>query len=587
MPEVKRVVGRYEIVGRIGRGGMGVVHLARQPGLDRLVALKELVAIDTEDPTFAERFVREARVVGALSHPNIVTVFDYFEDDGTAFIAMEYLERGSLLPLVERLSFLQIVGVLEGVLAGLAHAHEEGVVHRDLKPANLLVTKRGTIKIADFGIAKALNLLGAQSLTATGIAVGSPTYMAPEQALANEIGPWTDLYSVGVIAYELLVGQLPFGGTDTPMSILWKHVHEPAPSPLSLNPSLDPRLAAWIERLLAKQPAQRPQSAPEAWDALEETAVDLLGERWRREADLPSDVGEAAVTPPARAATPPEVPPPPDIVAPLAEEPEPREEGPATDVPPTGEPSFERPPPAPSRSRPRRWIVGALAIALVGAAVAGVLVWRGHGSSSTKIVETFSNPSDSWFSPYDYGDSVGNLQDGGYLVRIKKADGWLDALDDFDPEKKDDPPGKSPLAPSDARLAVDATRLRGPDDNDFGLSCGNNAAGAGTAYYFLGISSDGYAAITSYSAGKTRILRDWKATPAVVGGSKTNKIVGECRGGRDGAPVRLRLTVNGREVARATDRRGFPVTFFGFHAGQGAHGSGLQVRFDNFSLERL
>ena len=126
MPDVKRVVGRYEIVGRIGKGGMGVVHLARQPGLDRLVALKELVAVDTEDPTFAERFVREARVAGALNHPNIVTVFDYFEDEGTAFIAMENLERGSLLPLVGRLSFVQIVGGLEAVLAGLAHAHEEG-----------------------------------------------------------------------------------------------------------------------------------------------------------------------------------------------------------------------------------------------------------------------------------------------------------------------------------------------------------------------------------------------------------------------------------------------------------------------------
>jgi serine/threonine protein kinase len=132
--------------------------------------------------------------------------------------------------------------------------------------------------------------------------------MAPEQALATEIGPWTDLYSVGVIAYELFVGQLPFGEADTPMSILWKHVHEPAPPPSSRNPSLDPRLAAWIEQLLAKQPALRPQTAAEAWGALEEISVDLLGERWRREAALPGDLDDAAVTPRALDPTPPATP---------------------------------------------------------------------------------------------------------------------------------------------------------------------------------------------------------------------------------------------------------------------------------------
>ena len=174
---------------------------------------------------------------------------------------MEYLSRGSLRRLMGRLSLAQIAGVLEAVLAGLAHAHAEGIIHRDLKPENLLVTTDGGIKIADFGIAKALHQT-ATHLTATGTTVGTPTYMAPEQAMARDIGPATDLYATGVIAYELLVGQVPFDGGETPIAVLWKHVHEPIPSPRSARPDLDVRLVDWLERMLAKAPADRPAAPP-------------------------------------------------------------------------------------------------------------------------------------------------------------------------------------------------------------------------------------------------------------------------------------------------------------------------------------
>ena len=321
--------------------------------------------------------------------------------------------------------------------------------------------------------------------------------------------------------------------------------------------------------------------------------MDLLGERWRREAAVPGDVDDAAVTPPPRAPTPaptpggrPEVPLPPETQAPHAEGREPPEERPETTGPPTSEPSFVWPHRAAAHRRPRRWIAGALAAALVGAAVVGVLLWRGGRSFSTKIVETFSDPSDSWFLPVDYGDAAGSFRDGGYLARIKQDEGWLDALDDFDPQKKGAAGGPSALAPSDAKLTVDATKLRGTGNHSFGLTCSNKAAGtAGTTYYYLEISSDGYAGITKHTPGKTRVLRDWNRAPAIRRGSQTNTLVGECRGGRGGQPVRLKLVVNGREVARATDRNGVPVTFFGFHGG--ADRAGLEVLFDNFSLERL
>ena len=237
MPDVMKTVGRYEILREVGRGGMAMVYLARQTDLDRFVALKELGAFHASDPSFAQRFLRESRVAGSLSHPNIVTVHDYFEHDGTPYIAMEYVERGSLRPYVGRMNLAQIGGVLEGLLAGLTNAESHGIVHRDLKPENLMVTADGRVKIADFGIAKATTKMQTGAfLTATGTTVGTPTYMAPEQAMAQDIGPWTDLYSVGCMAFELFTGNVPFHDSDAPMAILLRHVNEPIAPVKSIRP---------------------------------------------------------------------------------------------------------------------------------------------------------------------------------------------------------------------------------------------------------------------------------------------------------------------------------------------------------------
>src|SRR5919107_2759720 len=224
MPEVMKTVGRYEILREVGRGGMAMVYLARQTDLDRFVALKELGAFHASDPSFAQRFLRESRVAGSLSHPNIVTVHDYFEHDGTPYIAMEYVERGSLRPFVGHMSLAQIGGVLEGLLAGLALAEQHGIVHRDLKPENLLVTADGRVKIADFGIAKAVDRArGTTRLTATGTTIGTPDYIAPEQAMGQATGPRSDLYSLGCIAFELLVGEPPFADAESSMAVMLAH----------------------------------------------------------------------------------------------------------------------------------------------------------------------------------------------------------------------------------------------------------------------------------------------------------------------------------------------------------------------------
>jgi predicted Ser/Thr protein kinase len=301
---LRRQVGRYELIRELGRGGMATVYLARQLDLDRRVALKELRPQGTWDPSFARRFLREARLAGSFSHPNIVTVHDYFEQDHVPYIAMEYLAGGSLRPYIGRLKVAQVGGVLEGLLAGLSEAERHEVVHRDIKPENLLVTNDGGIKIADFGIAKAKRAVETGSLlTVAGSTLGTPNYIAPEQAMAQKLGPWTDLYSVGVLAFEMLVGRTPFGDTQEPMGIVLRQINDPLPRISELVPSVHESISEWVGWLASKSPDARPQSAKQAWDALDATLLAVYGPQWRRGASLvaPSQVAEATSVPTARA----------------------------------------------------------------------------------------------------------------------------------------------------------------------------------------------------------------------------------------------------------------------------------------------
>src|SRR4051794_27081485 len=282
-------LGRYEIVEQIGRGGMAVVYLARQLDLDRLGALKELSAVHAADPSWAARFVRESRLTGALSHANIVTVYDYFEVGGTPYIAMEHLKRGSLRPYMQGRSLAQIGGVLTDVLAGLEHAESCGIVHRDLKPENLLVTADGHVKIADFGIATA-----GMGTSAPGVAVGTPAYMAPEQALAGTLGPWTDLYAVGCVAYELCVGERPFADVDEAFALMFRRVHEPVPPAATVDEQVDPAISQWIDGLLRRDPERRVRHAAEAAETLEDVLFQGVGPRWRRASRLTEPPAPAA-----------------------------------------------------------------------------------------------------------------------------------------------------------------------------------------------------------------------------------------------------------------------------------------------------
>jgi WD40 repeat protein len=293
MPGAARRVGRYELIRRLGRGGMGVVYLARDRHDGHEVALKELAFGLADEPAAMRRFAREADLIGSLRHPSIVGAHEFFWHDDAPFIAMEYLPAGSLRPRVGRLSPAAAAVVLDGVLAGLAHAHARGIVHRDLKPENLLFADDGTVKIADFGVAKAL---ADATLSAPSGLLGSPAYLAPEQVAGGEVGPWTDLYSVGVIAYELFTGRPPFGG-EAVSELLWHHINAPVP-----ESGVPPALEAWLLRLLAKEPRERPHDAVAV--AADLRAISAGGTGWWTAAPgvqaRPAPRAATVVTPAAR-----------------------------------------------------------------------------------------------------------------------------------------------------------------------------------------------------------------------------------------------------------------------------------------------
>jgi eukaryotic-like serine/threonine-protein kinase len=256
---------RYRLLRRIGSGGMADVWLAEDPHLQRRVALKVLHRRFVQDREFVERFRREAEAAASLSHPNIVAVFDRGDVDGTYYIAMQLLEGRSLKELIDQgLTPEQAAGLIRQVLEAAGFAHRHGVVHRDLKPQNVIVDDEGVATVTDFGIARA----GASEITQAGSVMGTPHYLSPEQAQGQAVTAVSDLYSIGVILYEALAGQVPFEA-DSAVAIAMKQVSHTPQRPSSINPAVSPALDAVVMRALEKDPGQRFQSADAFIAALE------------------------------------------------------------------------------------------------------------------------------------------------------------------------------------------------------------------------------------------------------------------------------------------------------------------------------
>ncbi|MCZ7538670.1 MAG: protein kinase [Anaerolineae bacterium] len=299
----RRNLGKYEIIDRIGRGGMAEVYRGYHAALDRYVAIKLLHSFLADDPEFKERFEREARSVARLKHPNIVQVYDFEHDadSDSYYMVMEFINgptlkdrlfdlsaAGSLLPVAEA------VRIIKTAAHALAYAHERKMIHRDVKPANLMLDEDGRVVLTDFGIAK---IVTGAHITSSGGMIGTPAYMAPEQGLGQAGDERADIYSLGVILYQLLTGRLPFDAS-TPLAIILKHVNEPLPLPRQFVPDLPADLEAVVWRALEKDPEARFQSAHEFAAALD--ALDVSAEP-RQAAAFPngpesSEVGRATPT---------------------------------------------------------------------------------------------------------------------------------------------------------------------------------------------------------------------------------------------------------------------------------------------------
>ncbi len=260
---------RYEIETRIGAGGMAEVYRGRDRVLNRTVAIKTLLPQFARDVSFVDRFRREAQAAARLNHPGIVSVYDSGTDDDTPYIVMQFIEGRTLAEFLgsgKTMPPMQAAQIAQGIADALAAAHAQGVIHRDIKPANVMVTREGKVLVMDFGIARLIS--GPETAPQTSAVMGTASYLSPEQAQGQPVDARTDIYSLGVVLYEMLTGRPPFTG-DSPMAIAYKQVNATPPAPSSANPDVPAELDAVVMRALSKNPANRYQTAEEFADDLE------------------------------------------------------------------------------------------------------------------------------------------------------------------------------------------------------------------------------------------------------------------------------------------------------------------------------
>src|SRR5271157_4409345 len=346
-------LGKYEIRGKLGRGAMGVVLDGWDPLIGRRVAIKTVPLMNASDPEVQEslaRFKREAQAAGRLSHPNIVGIFDYGETDAAAYIVMEFVQGQSLkerLDSGERFSVAETVRMMEQILAALQYSHERGVVHRDIKCANVMLTQDGRVKLADFGVAR----IEGSTMTQDGSIIGTPAYMSPEQLMGQLADARSDIYSAGVVLYQLLAGERPFDGGLA--SITHKVLNTIPPRPSEIALAAPPELDAIVARAMSRRPHDRYASASAFSAALAEAYRSLSAAGTVAAKQAPADDATAVLTPPRPPAQPPAKPEPTvanGTAAPVFGGPS--TPAPTTPTAPTPSPPAVEPPAPPAPSTP-------------------------------------------------------------------------------------------------------------------------------------------------------------------------------------------------------------------------------------------
>jgi len=557
-------LGRYQVIGRLGRGGMADVYKGFQPSLDRYVAIKVLHPSMVEEAEFVQRFQREAKNVARLRHPNIIQVFDYDNQGDTYYMVMEFLDGPTLKAALEEVHRRKeemplhvALRIVSDVGAALAYAHEMGVVHRDVKPANIMLDRSGRVILTDFGVAK---MLTGTKVTVTGTVLGTPAYMSPEQGMGEPGDSRSDIYSLGVVLYELATGRLPYDA-DTPLAVLLKHVHDPLPLPRTLNPGLPEEVERIILRSLTKDPGDRYPT-------------------------VQAMLGDIAALPPA--------------TVPAAQPGSLNTRSLAARAPQSVAAAPSRPTPPPSRptgSLPRRtfWLGGGAVVAVLaclGLLAAGALVVYFAGDDLMKLVSAapptatsvpreptrtprppatplgpageilfedhFDDSASGWVQWEEMGGGV-DYGDGFFRIWLEEvqADYWSTSGHNF----------------ADVRVSASTFKAGGPDDNDFGVVC--RFQDDDNFYAFL-ISSDGYAGILKMEDGERTMLQQegMLSADAISQGAATNEVTAVCVGDH------LALHVNGELVTDVRDGA-FSSGDVGLIAGTFEEG-GVEIHFDDF-----
>jgi serine/threonine protein kinase len=465
MADAPTKAGRYEVVSELGRGSMGVVYEGFDPVIGRRIAIKTMLTEGLTSQEFREfkaRFQREAQAAGVLSHPNIVNVFDYGEDGGTLYLIMEYLEGKSLEKLVEEQGMLAIETIIpmyDQVCSALDHAHQHSVVHRDIKPANIMILDNGLVKVTDFGIAKMMSM----GMTQAGQVLGTPNYMSPEQVKGRQVDGRSDIFSLGIILYDLVTGEMPFGGQNI-TTVIYKIINENPIPPRELDATIHPGLSYVICKALAKSPEERYQTCRELSDDLKNFKY-LAGPAspsatiMVKVPPLSSTDLERAAAPPVEISRPPAAPPEAVPTTPI-EQPSPGQVPVQVMPPPT---TYQEP-----HTSPVVWVL----LSLLAAVILGVLGGGGYyllkkppvvttpqvgqllvtaNVSGAKIsVDGQTGPN--WVTPYTISDlSVGSHQvvvskEGydNYQQAVTIEGGKTNSFDASLPARAPEPPPKTP-----------------------------------------------------------------------------------------------------------------------------------------------
>jgi serine/threonine protein kinase len=573
-------IGRYHIVEQLGEGGMATVYKAYDTRLERYVAIKFIRSDVVRDDTFQRRFEREAKALASLSHPNIVKVLDYGEHEGVSYLVMEYISGGTMKSLMGKvMPWQDAFKLIIPIARTLDYTHQRGIIHRDVKPSNFLISDSGEPMLSDFGIAKLVAGNDNMQLTGTGVGIGTPEYMAPEQGLGQAVDGRADIYSLGVVLYELLTGQKPYHA-DTPIAVLYKHIADPLPSPRSFKPDLPEAVESIVFCSMAKKPVDRYQTMGDFAGAMDK----LLRE--------PPTQAQAAPLPPVKAQ--------PDEQATKAY-PEPYAPF-YTPTPPLPEPVYQssipgyhpatQPPVQPAvqpAKKSNRTVITCGIIAAVVICVGAIVAILGFGalgplfgqatliptrtalaeqpsatieSSSGALPTTtpnvtqptvtafvvptatlvtqgsilfqddFSDTSSGWFVTND-STWTSQYQNGEYWLTLHSPN-WISWVWYGD-------------TTTDVTFNIDARILHSTGDGQYGILCRYQDNDNGDFYGFE-ISEGGYAGIYRRQNDEYTFLQDWTYSDLIY-----NNIQGTVHLSVSCTGSNLSLSVNGTEVARASD----------------------------------